>query len=147
VDEAVVMAAKEDEVVERGLATMGPVANVVGIDEAAHLAPGEATAPIPLAERPIDRRRNRPRLPPDGENLAASPDDRRQRPVTAQPADDLRADRGPIGELRAPGPVTGEGLGVDVHDHVVAIAALDRGWAASEVGLGDPDERVGVRWR
>ena len=49
VNEAVVMATKEDEIVERGFAPMSPVTNVVRVDEASSLAAREATSLIALA--------------------------------------------------------------------------------------------------
>jgi hypothetical protein len=49
VDEAVVAAAEEDEVSERGGAASGPVVDVVGVEEAAVLAAREATAAVARA--------------------------------------------------------------------------------------------------
>jgi hypothetical protein len=39
-------AAQQDQVVDPRLAPLGPVLDVMGIDEAAVLAPREATAPV-----------------------------------------------------------------------------------------------------
>jgi hypothetical protein len=44
VDESVVVSAEEHEVVERRLAAMCPVADVVGVDEAVVLAAGRVAA-------------------------------------------------------------------------------------------------------
>ena len=51
VDQAVVMAAQQDEVVEAGLAAVGPVVDMVGVDEAAGRAAGEAAARVAALER------------------------------------------------------------------------------------------------
>jgi hypothetical protein len=54
VDEAVVAAAEEDEVREAGLAALGPMSDVVAVDEAAVLAAGEAAASVADSQRAAD---------------------------------------------------------------------------------------------
>ena len=50
VDEAVVAAAEQHEVCERGVAASGPVVEVVGVEEAAVLAAGELAAAVAGAQ-------------------------------------------------------------------------------------------------
>ena len=52
VDEPVMAAAEQDEVVDAGLASMRPVVDVVGVDETVVLAPREAAAAVATSQRP-----------------------------------------------------------------------------------------------
>src|SRR5207249_1850419 len=60
--EPVVAPAEQEQVGEARLAAVAPVPDVVGIDEASAVAAREAAAAVTGAERPPQRRRDRPAL-------------------------------------------------------------------------------------
>ena len=69
VDRAVVAATEQREVRERGGAAVGPVAEVVPLAEREPAA-GEAAAPVPVLERPPQRRGDGPGAGADLDDLA-----------------------------------------------------------------------------
>ena len=70
VDKAVVVAAQADQVSERGLATIGPVMDMVTLDEDAVAAAREAARRVSFQQRTLHRRGDRARLPTDGQRRA-----------------------------------------------------------------------------
>src|SRR5438093_13519555 len=73
------------EVSEAGLAAMGPMVDVVTLDEAGLGAAREATAAVPGAQGPAQRRGDGPAPPPDIEGFAlAVLDERHHRGVAGQ---------------------------------------------------------------
>ena len=70
VKEAMVVTAEEDQVVELGLAAMGPVLDVVGVEPAPVVAAREATAPVAKLEGAADCRGHGSRLSADREHLS-----------------------------------------------------------------------------
>jgi hypothetical protein len=74
VDETVVAATEQDQVVEVGSSSLCPGDDVVGIDPTAVVAAGKATAPVALAQGEIKARRDRASLSAQIEHLFAALD-------------------------------------------------------------------------
>jgi len=70
VDEMVVKAAQQHEVVETGLTAVGPVPDVVAVAELVAGTAREAAAAVPGLQGAPHSRRNGPRAPPDVQRLA-----------------------------------------------------------------------------
>jgi hypothetical protein len=121
VDEGVMTAAEQDEVVERGLSTACPVLDVMRIDESVVFAAGEAAAAVAGIESAPQRGRNRPGLAPHAYGLAVSVADCDDRAVAADASGGLRGDGRAVLERAAAFTVLFEHVCVDVHDHLVAI--------------------------
>ena len=69
-NKVMVMSAEQHQVIQAGFAAIGPVFDVMPIDESAVCAPREAAAAIPDAERAAHWRWNRPGTAPDGQWLS-----------------------------------------------------------------------------
>jgi hypothetical protein len=116
-------AAEEGEVRERGRAPLRPVAEMMPLGEAKG-APREAAAPVPMVERSPQGRRNRPGPRPDLQEAARIVvAHHHPAGVARQAPGRLRGNARPIPEDRLARLVRiGQDLGVDVDDHLVALA-------------------------
>src|SRR5581483_1814308 len=129
-----VAAAKQDEIVDRRLAALRPVADMVGVDEPAVLAAREAAACVARPQCASQRGGDRPRS-------ATVADDRG---VARQPARRLRRKRAAVVE-HAAADIALEGRFVGVNDNLVALPARAGLSRACERGICDRDERLAVR--
>jgi len=100
VHQPMVIRAQLDQVLKRRRAAPRPVLDVVRVQEPLVTAPREPTSSVPAAQRPPQRRRNRPRPPADRQRLPVSLDDPDDRRVAPEPAHGLRCQRGPARQLR-----------------------------------------------
>jgi hypothetical protein len=132
--EPVVVAAEQDEVVQTGLTALGPVADVMGIDEPPPLAAGELAASVAREQRPADRGRDRTRSSPDAERFAVSLDQGDERAIAGETPGGFRRDPRAVGNralTRTGGArarlVGCQGLGIDVDEDLIALAARQAG--------------------
>ena len=116
-------ATQQQEVREPSLAAVGPVLQVMGVDEAAPVAARELAAPVAAAQGTPQRRRDGPGLATDRQGPPLALHDRHQVGVAGQSAGRLRQRR-PVLELAAAvwGAVR-EGGGVDVHDELQTLGS------------------------
>ena len=84
-DRPMVPAAEQHEVVEPGRTAVGPVPDVVGV-AAPRIAAGEPALAVPRQQRPPERRRDGPGLPPHIEDRAVRGVSHHDRPGIARHA-------------------------------------------------------------
>jgi hypothetical protein len=148
VDEGVVPSTGENEVAERGLAAVGPVLDVVGVEEEDVGAAGEgALVLLAEVEGATDSGGNRAGAAADVENVAAVVlDDLDEGGVAAEAARRLRGDAGSsgVGDEGAVHLLLELGVG-DVGMHLAGDAVLPELRAVREEGLAEEHEAVGAR--
>ena len=98
-DEAVVISAQGDEVVEVGWTSVGPVDQVMSVDPAGALAAGEPTSLIPLADLTVEPGRNGPTYAADPDRAVPSIEDGLEAGVASETAGGLTCDRGSVLDL------------------------------------------------
>jgi hypothetical protein len=113
VDSAVVAAAEQNEVSDCRFAALRPVADVMGIDEAAVLAAGEAASTVAATQRTAKRRRDRPGLAAVAHNGG----------VAGEPARRLSRERTPVVELADAFAVLRQDIPVRMDDDLIALTA------------------------
>src|SRR5690348_13735580 len=91
--------AERDEVLEVGLATLAPVLDVMGFDEAAAVTTRELAAAVARRERAPKGRRDGAPLTPEREQLPVPLQQLDDRAVTRQPTRRHRCERNPFVEL------------------------------------------------
>ncbi len=94
-----VVATEQDEVVERALAAVRPVVDVVSVDKAMALAARELTSTVAGDERAAGRRWYRASSPPGADRVAGVViADGDERAVAGEPARRLRRDARTVGD-------------------------------------------------
>ncbi len=142
-DEAVVAATEQDQVVEVGTAAEHPRDDVVGA--ASVRAAGKATASVAFSQGEVQGRRDRPRPAAEVEHPPAALDQKLDSAVAAEAAGGLGRDVGAVLQLAAPGSIARERVGVDVDDQALSLGAGALPRSVGEERLGDETEDVGVR--
>jgi hypothetical protein len=105
-DRPVMRPAQQHQICQARGTAIGPVDDVMSVDEAPLRAAREATAPIADAQRPRNRRRNLPCAPPDVQHVAlAILVHARPAAVARHPPRRFRGNVGAVFELAAPPPV------------------------------------------
>ena len=128
-----------------GRAAVGPVLDVMRVDESGRGAAGEAAAAVAGRQGALQRGRDRAGLAPDVERVALALDDADDRPVAGEPACGLRCERDAADELAAPGFVRGgERGGLDVDHDLMAVTARARAWPGGEERLREREQCVGA---
>ena len=112
-----------------------PVVDVVGVEEVAVLAAGEAAAAVARPQRAAHRGRDRPRLAAVSNN----------RSIAGQPARGLGRKGAAVVQLAAALAVVREHLLVDVDDDLVALAGRTALAGMGDCGVGDRDQRLRAR--
>ena len=154
-EQPVVEAAEQDQVVQAGAAAVDPVVDVVGVDIAAVRAHREPAAAIARPERPANRRRNRTRLAADVQHRAAfARRHRHQRPVAADAPERLRGNARAVVKERLAGAVRSQHRLLQMNDDLIDVTA-----AATSAGprlllrrrrqrsLSDRDQPIGPSGR
>jgi hypothetical protein len=143
--------AEVDEVGQVGAAAVGPVVDVVGVQEAPPVAAGEAADRVAAPQRAPERRRHAARSAADRQGPSVALEDAHQAGVAAEPAGGLGVQRAAVLELAAAVAVAvfvaGEGGGVDVHHHLVAVPGAALGRWRGQQRLRHQHQRVSVRHR
>ena len=93
------VAAEQHQVRQLRLAAVCPMVDVMRVDESALRTAGELAAVVAAAQRPADRRRDRPCLAPDAQRAPVPFGDVDQRRVARKPARGLRCERRPALQL------------------------------------------------
>ena len=119
VEEAVVVGAEEDEVVEAGFAATRPMSPVVGVEVVAVGAAGPLAAVVVAGfEGAAERGRDGAALASDARRRSVFSGDGDRGGVAAEAAGGFGADGGAVFEFAASLRVVGEGGGVDVDDEL-----------------------------
>ena len=113
---------KEDEIVQRGLAAVGPVLDVMAVEPVGGGAAGEAAPAVAVRERAAYRRRDAAGTAPDAERFAIRTihhgDDAG---IAAQPSGGLCRDGGAVLNFAASRPAVGEHFGLDMNHDLVVV--------------------------
>jgi hypothetical protein len=141
--EAVVTATQEDEVVDPRLTATRPVPDVVGIEETPVLAARETAAAITRLQGSSQRRRDRARLPADGERLALALPDLDERGIAGKAPGGLGSERRLFLERAGLGPAMQRRF-LDVDDQLVALTAGSAMALARKCKFGHRCQRFGV---
>ena len=140
--------AEQDEVVERGLAALGPVLDVMAVQAVGCGAAGEVASAVTARERAAYGWRDAAGAPPDAQRLGNRPiDDGDDAGIAAQPPGGLRRDGGPMLDVATPGASAGEHIGLDMDDDFVAVRGKRRCIAELEHPLGHPHQCIGPAHR
>lgn len=125
VHQALVQAARGDEIGELRFSAVRPMINVVSVDEAFVSAPGESTARIAGIERASYRRRDGARLASHVQRLTLLVlKDADQAGVAGEAARRFRGNRGSMLDPAATGEAFVQGVSIDAHDDLVAIGGV-----------------------
>src|SRR5215218_8418295 len=124
VQQAVVEAAEENEIVDARRPAMRPVPDVMGIDGAVVRAAGETAASVAATQCAAQRGRHRARLATDAQRPSGTLDQRDDGGVAGKPPRGLGSERLAVGKLAAAvvGPVPQRG-GIDVDEDLEPITA------------------------
>ena len=137
VEEAVVAAAQQHQVVEVGAAAVFPVQDVVGVNETGLGTPGEGAAPVAQPQGPAQRPRGGADVATDVQRHPTVVDQMVQPAVTGH--------LGRLGVTQVDGPVAaGAGVGVegDLHREMGAITGQPRRPGVVEHQVAHPGERL-----
>ena len=154
-EQPVVEAAEQDQVVQAGAAAVDPVVDVVGVDKAAVRAHREPAAAIARPERPANRRRNRARLAADVQHRAAfARRHRHQRPVAADAPERLRGNACSVVKERLAGAVRSQHRLLQMNDDLIDVTAAATGAGPRlllrrrrQRSLSDRDQPIGPSGR
>jgi hypothetical protein len=151
--QAMVGWAEQQEVFDRGLSTLNPVRDVVGVEPPSVVASWELTAPVAGYQRTTNRRRYGASLAADGQWLAAVVDgDGNETAVARKAAERFRGDeRGRAGD----GPATAlvrvllarpQSSSREVEQELCPVSSGAMRLVSRQEGVGHPDQPVGAAW-
>ena len=144
--------AQQHEVVETGRATVGPVSDVMTIDESRVHAAGKPTAAVAPLQRAMHRRRNHPRFAADIERFAAAAlENSDHRAVAGDPAHRFGREHRPVLDLRRiiriEIAVLDQRSRGSVHRELIAVGGVDAFLGTRrfrEKSFGENRERIGA---
>ena len=143
VHEPMVSGTQQHEVVERGLASVRPVAYVMPVKAMGGRAAGKAAATVAIVQRPANRWRNSTRAPSYRERLpSGAVDSRDDAPVAAKTTRGLRRDGAVVLDFAPPRVPVREHFRVHVNDDFMELRGKGRSAGGFEHPLGHPRERI-----
>src|ERR1700722_12763456 len=126
-----------------GLASVGPMMDVVRVDIPRVRTTRESATAIACVERTAGRRRNATRLAPHIERLAPlifhHPDNTG---VTGQAPHCLYSERRPVLQFAASRPTISQSLGIDVHNDLMTISRAQGLGSVLQETLGDSPQGI-----
>ena len=145
VHQAVVMTAEQQQVVDRGLAAVRPVFDVMRIDETTLRTAREAATRVAGPQRPAQRRGNCAGLAADSERIARGIlGDPQQAAVASDATDRVGRQSRTAVECRAAVGVGAKRFRGNVHDDLVALRRRQGFWAVAQRGFRERHQRIGA---
>jgi hypothetical protein len=148
--EPVVKAAQVHQVCELGGTAVRPVVDVMRVQEAPLRTAREPAAPVAAEKRAPQRGRHAAGAAADRQGPPVALEDPHDARVTREPPRGLRVEQRPVVELAG---ALADGVepprrhlsGIDVHDHLIAVAARSRGRPRRQQRVGHQHQCAGIR--